>query len=69
MKNSKKIEKLVAKLSEIQEIVSFLTNGSDRYDTDFKQLRDLIEDLALDRKENNIRLAKKLKGISKEINY
>jgi len=65
MKNSKKVKQILSKLLELKEVVSFLTNGSDRYDKDFNEIARLIEDLGLERKENNIRLAKKLKGLWK----
>lgn len=65
MKNSKKIKQLLDKLSEIEEVVDYLTNGTGHYKQHFHEITNLIEDLALDRKENNIRLAKKLKGLWK----
>lgn len=63
MKNSKNIEQILKKLDEIEEIVCYYSNNSNKYDNNFKQIRELIEDLSLDRKKDHIRLAKKLKGI------
>lgn len=65
MQNSKRIQRAIKKLSEIEELVLFYTNGNEAHARSFKELRDLIDELALDKKEDHARLAKKLKGLWK----
>jgi hypothetical protein len=38
-------------------------NGDDKFTKDFKQIRSFIDELALDKKEDHARFAKKLKFI------
>ena len=65
MQNSKRIQRAIKKLSEIEDLVLFYTNGDELYKREFKELRELIDELALDKKEDHARLAKKLKGLWK----
>lgn len=63
MKNSKKICTIIKKLDEIEEVFLYYANGAPHYTAHFTEIRELIEDLALDRKRDHIRLAKKLKEV------
>lgn len=65
MQNSKRIQRIVKNLDKIEEILKFYTNGDHSYKKDFKEIRELIDELGLDKKEDHARLAKKLKGLWK----
>lgn len=66
MENSKRIKRSLKKLDKIQEDLEFYTNGTDEYTKDFKEIRELIDELGLDKKEDRARLAKKLKHLWKD---
>jgi hypothetical protein len=62
MENSKRIQRAIKKLEKLEESMEFYTNGNNEYKKDFEELRDLIDELGLDKKEDHTRLAKKLKA-------
>jgi hypothetical protein len=63
MENSKRIRKVLKKLDKIQEDLEFYTNGTGEYKKDFQEIRELVNELGLDKKEDRARLAKKLKDL------
>jgi len=63
MENSKRIQRAIKKLDKLQEDMEFYTNGNDEYKDDFEELRELIDELGLDKKEDHARFAKKLKAL------
>lgn len=62
MQNSKRIKRILKKLDELQEALSFYSNGEREFRVAFKEIRELIDELALDKKKDHTRLAKKLKA-------
>jgi len=65
MQNSKRVQRTLRKLDEIEEILSYYICGSKEFKGHFKEIRELIDELGLDKKEDHKRLAKKLKGLWK----
>ena len=63
MENSKRIQRAIKQLEKIEENLEFYTNGAKGYTEDFQQLKELIEELGLDKKTDHVRFAKKLKAI------
>lgn len=63
MQNSKRIQKILKKLDKLREALEFYTNGENKFKNDLKEIRDLIAELSLKKKEDHIRLAKKLKHV------
>lgn len=61
MENSKRIQRILKKLEKLEEYMEFYTNNNE-YKKDFEDIRELIDELAMDKKEDHIRLAKKLKA-------
>jgi hypothetical protein len=62
MENSKRIKRVIKKLEKLEEDMEFFTNNGE-YTKDFQEIRELIDELGLDKKEDHTRLAKKLKAI------
>lgn len=62
MQNSKRIQRILKKLDELQEALEFYSNGEREFRVAFKEIRELIDELALDKKKDHTRLAKKLKA-------
>ena len=65
MDNSKKVNRVIGYLDEIEDLLEFYSNGKYPLKKEIKEIRTLIEDLALDRKEDHARFARKLKSIWK----
>lgn len=63
MQNSKRIQNILKKLDKLEEVLVFYMNGDESFKSDIKEIRDLIDELALNKKEDHIRLAKKLKYV------
>jgi len=63
MKNSKKIQKVISYLDEIEDLLKYYTNGNARHETKFRDIRALIDELGLDKKKDHARFAKKLRWI------
>ena len=63
MENSKRIKRIIQHLDELEEVMDYFMAGSKHYHQHFRELRDIIDELGLDRKEHNARFAKKLKAI------
>jgi hypothetical protein len=63
MQNSKRIQRVLKSLSDIEEILNFHTNGSGEYRVRFKEIQELINELGLEKKEDHAKLAKKLKDL------
>lgn len=63
MQNSKRIQNILKKLDKLKEALEFYTNGDVNFKKDFTEIQELIDELALDKKEDHIRLAKKLKYV------
>lgn len=62
MENSKRTKKAIEKLNNIEDDLEYFTNGSTRYRKVFKELREFIDELGLDKKIDHARLAKRLKA-------
>lgn len=63
MENSKRIQRAIKKLEDLEEIIDFYTNGSGEHRSTFRELRELIDELGLDKKQDHARFAKKLKAL------
>lgn len=61
MENSKRIKRIITKLDELEELFHYFSNGDRSYDRDFKEIRDLIDELGLDRKKDHAEFIQKLK--------
>ena len=66
MKNSKKITRIITYLDDIEEYFNYYTNGNKIFSKEFEEIRQIINDLALEKKEDRARFAKKLKYIWKQ---
>jgi len=62
MKNSKRVQRIVHSLDELVDILNFYTNNSKQFDNKINEIRDFIEEMGLETKERDTRLAKKLKN-------
>jgi len=65
MQNSKRIQNILKKLDKLEEMLSFYMNGNTEFKQDLVEIRSLIDELSLEKKEDHIRLAKKLKNVWK----
>ena len=65
MQHSKRIQRILRKLDNLEDIVKYYTNGNHQLSSDFRDIRELIDELAMDKKEDHARLARKLKGFWK----
>lgn len=63
MENSKRIKRALKNLEKLEQDMDFYTNGCMEYREEFQQIRELINELALDKKEDHARFAKKLKAL------
>lgn len=63
MQNSKRVQKILKKLDKLREALEFYTNNQSPFKDDIKKIQELIVELSLDKKEDHIRLAKKLKHV------
>ena len=61
MKNSKRTQRISANLNNIIDALNFYTNGSKEFDADIKEIQEFIEEMGLETKERDTRLARKLK--------
>jgi regulator of replication initiation timing len=61
MENSRKIKRIISHLDEIEDRLSFFTNGNHGLSKEFKELREVMSELAVSKKEDRARFAKKLK--------
>jgi hypothetical protein len=62
VENSKRVQRALKKLDELKEALDFYSNSEREYQVAFKEIRELIDELAIDRKVDHTRLAKKLKA-------
>jgi hypothetical protein len=62
VENSKRIQRALKKLDELRDALEFYSNGEREFRVAFKEIRELIDELALDKKVDHTRLAKKLKA-------
>jgi hypothetical protein len=62
VENSKRVQRALKKLDELKEALDFYSNSEREYRVAFKEIRELIDELAIDRKVDHTRLAKKLKA-------
>ena len=69
MKNSKRIQRIINKLDDLKEALDYYTGGNNVYSQDIKELRELFNELSIEKKEDHVRLAKKLKAYWKSQNY
>ena len=66
MKNSKRIQRILKHIDELENGYEFFCNGKHpEYAGYFREIREVINDLALERKQDHARFAKKLKGLWK----
>lgn len=65
MQNSKRIQRILKNLKEIQDDLEYYTNGTKEYKQRFREIRELIDELGLEKKEDRAKFAKKLKELWK----
>lgn len=59
MKNSKRINRLIEKVNDIEEALEYFTNGKTHYFKTIEEIKQLISELLLDQKEHDIRLIRR----------
>ena len=67
MKTSKRVQKILGYIDELEQHFEFFAGDkSSEYEHYFQEIRQLMEELALERKADHARFAKKLKGLWKK---
>ena len=61
MKNSKRVQRISLSLEKIIDALNYFTNDSKEFDSEINEIKDFIEEMGLETKERDTRLAKKLK--------
>lgn len=66
MKASKRVQKILAYIDELEKHFAFFTGDKmGEYEHYFQEIRELMEELAIERKADHARFARKLKGLWK----
>lgn len=68
MRNSKKTSRLLSHVEQIEDVLSYYLGKNSKYTSYMREIRNYIDDTALEMKTHDIRLAKKLKGLWKKKN-
>ena len=66
MKASKKAHQIIKKLDEFEELFNYFMMNTSQFkeiQSNIQDIRNYIEDISLESKEHNARLAKKLKSV------
>lgn len=62
MKNSKRVQRALSHLDAIRVHLDYYSNGDNALQKEITELYEILEELSLDKKEDHVRLAKKLKA-------